>query len=141
MRRSRSLVTSAIAALSTVGLLGVGAGSAAAAPDVAITATHTITWDRYSLMIGDPAVRASGGAYRVLLFVNGWNMGQYIANVGPQLTFIIPNGILNPRGTTPLALAVTSNGGAADVLERVALTHLGTVRGGVPLSLVSSPGF
>jgi beta-galactosidase GanA len=93
------------------------------------------------ITIGDPAVRASGGAYRVVIFVNGWNMGQYIANVGPQHTFIIPNGILDPRGTNTLALAVTSNGGAADVLEKVVLTNLGTVRGGVPLSLVSSPGF
>jgi beta-galactosidase GanA len=90
--------------------------------------------------IGDPNVRASGGAYRVLIFVNGWNMGQYIANVGPQHTFVIPNGILDPHGTNTLALAVTSNGGATDALERVALTNLGTVRGGVPLTLVSSPG-
>jgi len=36
---------------------------------------------------------------------------------------------------------VTSNGGAADVLEKVVLTNLGTARGGVPLSLVNSPGF
>jgi beta-galactosidase GanA len=93
------------------------------------------------ITIGNPAVRASGGAYRVLVFVNGWNMGQYVANVGPQHTFVVPNGILNPGGSNTLALAVTSNGGSADVLERVALTNLGTVRGGVPLSLVSSPGF
>ena len=92
------------------------------------------------ITIGDPAVRASGGAYRVLVFVNGWNLGQYIANVGPQHTFVLPNGILNPRGTNTLALAVTSNGGAADALERVVLTNLGTVRGGAPLTLVSSPG-
>jgi beta-galactosidase GanA len=92
------------------------------------------------ITIGNPAVRASGGAYRVLLFVNGWNMGQYIGNVGPQHTFIIPNGILNPRGTNTLALAVTSNGGAADTLEQVVLTNLATVRGGAPLTLVSSPG-
>jgi len=93
------------------------------------------------IAIGDPAVRASGGAYRVLIFVNGWNMGQYIGDVGPQHTFVIPNGILDPRGSNTLALAVTSNGGAANALEKVALTNLGTVRGGVPLSLVSSPGF
>ena len=93
------------------------------------------------ITIGDPAVRTSGGAYRVLIFVNGWNMGQYIGNVGPQHTFVIPNGILDPRGTNTLALAVTSDGGAANALERVTLTNLGTVRGGVPLSLVSSPGF
>jgi hypothetical protein len=92
------------------------------------------------ITIGDPTVRASGGAYRVLLFVNGWNMGQYIANIGPQHTFVIPNGILNPRGTNTLALAVTSNGGAGNALEKVVLTNLGTTRGGAPLSLVSSPG-
>jgi beta-galactosidase GanA len=92
------------------------------------------------ITLGDPAVRASGGAYRVLIFVNGWNMGQYVANVGPQHTFIVPNGILNPRGTNTLALAVTSNGGPADTLEKVALTNLATVRGGVPVSLVNSPG-
>jgi beta-galactosidase GanA len=92
------------------------------------------------ITLGDPAVRASGGAYRVLIFVNGWNMGQYIANVGPQHTFVMPNGILDPHGTNTLALAVTSNGGPTDALERVALTNLATVRGGVALSLVNSPG-
>jgi hypothetical protein len=93
------------------------------------------------ISIGDPTVRASGGAYRVLVFVNGWNMGQYVANVGPQHVFVVPSGILNPGGSNTLALAVTSNGGAGDALEKVALVDLGTVRGGVPLTLVPSPGF
>ena len=83
----------------------------------------------------------ASGAYRVLIFVNGWNMGQYIGDVGPQHTFAVPNGILDPRGVNTLALAVTSNGGAANALERVTLTNLGTVRGGAPLTLVNSPGF
>lgn len=86
-------------------------------------------------------VRASGGAYRVLVFVNGWNMGQYVASVGPQHVFAVPSGILDPHGSNTLALAVTGNGGAGDALERVALVDLGTVRGGVPLTLVQSPGF
>ena len=77
----------------------------------------------------------------MLIFVNGWNIGQYIANVGPQHTFVVPNGILDPHGSNTLALAVTSNGGAGNALEKVALTNLGTVRGGVPLTLVQSPGF
>ena len=105
---------------------------------LAVPASHDAS---LGITIGDPARRASGGAYRVLIFVNGWNMGQYIANVGPQHTFVVPTGILDPRGTNTLALAVTSNGGAGDVLERVALTNLGTVRGGVPVALVQSPGF
>jgi beta-galactosidase GanA len=82
------------------------------------------------LTIGDPAVLRSGGHYRVLIFCNGWNVGQYIADVGPQHTFVLPNGVLDPNGRNTIALAVTSDGGPADVLERVQLTNLGTVRGG-----------
>ena len=68
-------------------------------------------------------------------------MGQYIANVGPQHTFVVPNGVLDPDGENTLAIAVTSDGGAGNGLERVALTDLGTVRGGVPLTLDDSPGY
>jgi beta-galactosidase GanA len=82
------------------------------------------------LTIGDPSVPRSGGHYRVLIFLNGWNMGQYIADVGPQHTFVLPTGVLNPRGKNTLALAVTSDGGAANALEGVRLTELSTVRGG-----------
>ena len=78
--------------------------------------------------------RSSAANYRALIFVNGWNMGQYIANVGPQHTFVIPNGVLNPDGQNTLALAVTSDGGPGNGLEKVALTNLGTVRGGVPVA-------
>ena len=91
--------------------------------------------------IGNPAVVRSGGNYRALIYVNGWNVGQYVANVGPQHTFVVPTGILNPRGVNTLALAVTSAGGAANALESVALTNLGTVRGGVPVQTVAAPGW
>jgi beta-galactosidase GanA len=86
------------------------------------------------ITIGNAAVPRSGGNYRVLLFVNGWNMGQYIGSVGPQHTFVVPNGVLDPHGTNTLALAVTSDGAATSTLESVSLTNLGTTRGGVPLS-------
>ncbi len=93
------------------------------------------------LTIGDPTVPQSSADYRALIFVNGWNMGQYIADVGPQHTFVVPNGVLNPNGRNTLAIAVTSNGGAGNGLESVALTDLGTVSGGVPLTLDESPGY
>ena len=94
------------------------------------------------LTIGDPARLRSGGKYRVLIFLNGWNLGQYIADVGPQHTFALPNGVLDPHGRNTLALAVTSDGsGPADALEQVGLTSLGLVRGGVRTSLVDSPRF
>jgi beta-galactosidase GanA len=93
------------------------------------------------ITIGDPSVPRSTANYRALIFVNGWNMGQYIANVGPQHTFVIPNGVLNPRGHNTLAIAVTSDGGPGNGLERVALTNLGIVRGGVPVPTDYSPGW
>lgn len=93
------------------------------------------------ITIGDPASVRSTGKYRVLIFVNGWNMGQFIAHIGPQRTFVIPGGILDPDGRNTLALAVTSDGKPGSGLEHVALVDLGTVRGGVPLELVHSPAF
>jgi len=91
--------------------------------------------------IGDPSTPRSAANYRALIFVNGWNMGQYIANVGPQHTFVIPNGVLDPHGRNTLAIAVTSDGGPGNGLEPVSLTNLATVRGGVPVTLDNSPGY
>ncbi|MGH8855335.1 MAG: beta galactosidase jelly roll domain-containing protein, partial [Telluria sp.] len=73
---------------------------------------------------------------RVLIFVNGWNMGQFIAHVGPQRTFVIPPGILNPNGDNTVALAVTTDGRAENALEPVQLVKLRSVRGGVALEMM-----
>ena len=73
---------------------------------------------------------------RALIFVNGWNMGQFIAHIGPQRTFVIPPGILNPNGANTIALAVTTDGKAGNALEPVKLVNLRTARGGVPLEIM-----
>jgi hypothetical protein len=91
------------------------------------------------LTIGDPDKPRSPGSYRALIFINGWNMGQFIANIGPQRTFVLPNGILNPNGENTLAIAVTGDGQVGNGLEPVRLVNLNTVRGGVPIRLVDSP--
>jgi beta-galactosidase GanA len=93
------------------------------------------------ITIGDPSTPQSTADYRALIFVNGWNMGQYTANVGPQHTFVIPNGVLDPDGRNTLAVAVTSDGGSGNGLEKVSLTNLGTVRGGVPVSVDRAPSW
>ena len=93
------------------------------------------------ITIGDPSTPQSSANYRALIFVNGWNMGQYIASVGPQHTFVVPNGVLNPDGPNTLAIAVTSDGGPGNGLEKVSLTDLGTVRGGVPVSINKAPSW
>lgn len=91
------------------------------------------------IAFGDTARPRSPAAYRVLIFVNGWNMGQFIAHIGPQRIFPIPEGILNHRGANSLALAVTSDGAPGDALETVRLVTLRNVAGGLPVRMVAAP--
>jgi beta-galactosidase GanA len=106
--------------------------------DLAVPAGHDAS---LGLTIGDPATARTNRHYRALIFVNGWNVGQYVSDVGPQNTFVVPNGVLNPRGANTVALAVTSDGGSANALEGIRLTNLGTVRGGTPVAQVAAPGY
>jgi beta-galactosidase GanA len=91
------------------------------------------------VQFGDPGVPRSPVDYRAILFVNGWNMGQFIAHVGPQRTFVVPEGILNHRGRNSIALAVTSDGQPGNALEAVRLVTLRNVKGGLPVRMVDAP--
>ena len=93
-----------------------------------------------ALAFGDTTQPRSARENRVLIFVNGWNMGQFIAHLGPQRTFVIPPGILNPNGENTVALAVTTDGKAGNALEPVKLVTLRAVRGGVALEMMEGAG-
>ncbi|MEU6420665.1 glycoside hydrolase family 35 protein [Streptomyces spiralis] len=109
-----------------------------------------VTWYRTTFELAvAPGVDASVGltldddpnrAWRAQIFLNGWNMGQYINDVGPQHTFVLPNGILRTRGTNTLALAVLSERTTLSGPGQVRLTLLGSAAGGVPVTPVPSPG-
>ncbi|MFD4527414.1 beta-galactosidase [Streptomyces sp. NPDC058470] len=109
-----------------------------------------VVWYRTRFRLSvDPGVDASIGltltddptrAYRVQIFLNGWNMGQYINDVGPQHTFVLPNGVLRTRGENTLALAVLSDGTTPSGPGEVKLTLLGSAAGGVPVTVVDSLG-
>ncbi len=73
--------------------------------------------------------------------LNGWNLGQYVNNVGPQHTFVLPNGILKPRGANTLAIAVTTNDPSSGGLGTVELTNLGTVASSLHVENVDSPAY
>ncbi|QJE03479.1 beta-galactosidase [Massilia forsythiae] len=92
------------------------------------------------LAFGDAAQPRSARENRALIFVNGWNMGQFIAHVGPQRTFVIPPGILDPHGDNTIALAVTTDGKPENALEPVRLVTLRAVRGGVAPASVTPGG-
>lgn len=88
---------------------------------------------------GDTSKPRSAVSYRVLIFVNGWHMGQFIAHVGPQRVFPVPEGILNHRGRNTIALAVTTDGAPGNALEEVELVVMRNVRGGLPVRMVPAP--
>ncbi|MGA9659830.1 MAG: beta-galactosidase, partial [Asticcacaulis sp.] len=91
------------------------------------------------LQFGDIDLGKTSHRTRVLIFVNGWHVGNFIGHVGPQRIFILPPGILNPNGDNTLTLAVTTDGAPENALEAVKLVNLHAARGGVPLQMVSQP--
>ncbi|MEV0380434.1 beta-galactosidase [Nonomuraea sp. NPDC050643] len=84
----------------------------------AATLPPGVTWYRTSFRLDLPkghdvpiGLRFGGDpspAYRVLIFLNGWNVGQYGADIGPQREFSLPAGLLAEHGSNTLALAVTA---------------------------------
>jgi hypothetical protein len=88
------------------------------------------------LAFGETSRPRSDRENRVLIFVNGWNMGQFIAHVGPQRVFVIPPGILDPQGENTIALAVTTDGQPGNALESVRLVTLRVARGGPSADVV-----
>ncbi|PWI18601.1 beta-galactosidase [Streptomyces sp. Act143] len=105
-----------------------------------------VTWYRTGFRLSVPAgVDASIGltldddpkrAYRVQIFLNGWNMGQYVNDAGPRHPVVLPNGILRTRGSNSLALAVLSDGSTEAGPKDVRLTLLGASAGGVTVDNV-----
>lgn len=81
-------------------------------------------------------------AYRVQLYVNGYQYGKYINHIGPQTRFPVPQGILNYQGTNWIAVSLWAQqpGGAKlDQLELVAETPVMTGMAGI--QLVSQPSY
>ncbi|KAI4947681.1 hypothetical protein J4E91_006503 [Alternaria rosae] len=60
-------------------------------------------------------------AYRVQLYVNGWQYGKYVSNVGPQLKFPVTEGILNYNGTNYLGVSLWGLDGGATKVEGLEL--------------------
>jgi len=79
--------------------------------------------------------------YRALIFVNGWQVGRYINDLGPQRSFPVPTGILRPNGTNTIAIAVWSLDNTTGGLGSVTLEPYTNVATSLPVSNVSAPGY
>ena len=93
------------------------------------------------VQIGGAAPGAGTADYRAFIYVNGWLVGRYVNNVGPQHQFYVPAGILNDQGGNTLAIAVWGLDQAGGGLDQVSLVAAGNQAGGLPVSPVASPGY
>lgn len=82
-----------------------------------------------------------GRHYRALIFINGWMMGHYINDLGPQHLFSLPTGLLNPNGSNEIAIASWAQDGTTGGLGKVTLEAYGTYAGGIPVKQVAAPGY
>ncbi|KAI8140736.1 beta galactosidase [Fennellomyces sp. T-0311] len=79
--------------------------------------------------------------YRVLLFVNGWQLGRYANDLGPQTQYYIPQGILNIKGENSMSIAVIPIDEAAQ-LGQVTLEPYIVLESAIPpVELVESPTY
>jgi hypothetical protein len=61
--------------------------------------------------------------YRAMIFVNGYQFGKYVNNIGPQVSYPVPEGILNYEGVNWLAMtlwALDEGGAMVQGLDLVA---------------------
>lgn len=78
--------------------------------------------------------------YRAVVFVNGWQIGRYISDVGPQTDFELPSGLLNRHGDNSIAIAAWStaqDGG----LGEVSLVMQGNYRTSLQQRTVEAPDY
>ena len=74
------------------------------------------------------------------IFVNGWNTGVYVGDVGPQTRFVIPAGFINLHGSNTIAVAVAAKeAGSGPASITVEPTH--SVTGSLVGALNKAPTY
>jgi hypothetical protein len=101
------------------------------------TAVPGITWYRTDVTLDLPKGQDTslgvafkdppGRHYRATLFVNGWQMGNYIAELAPQRSFPIPKGVIDPHGRNSIVVAVWKTDTTPGGLGAVSLVDYGSV--------------
>lgn len=97
--------------------------------------TPGVSWYRTSLALALPAHqdvplslvidRERSRHYRALIYVNGWMIGQYVSDLGPQQAFPVPSGLLRTNGRNEVAVAVVNADARTGGLGRVTLRSTG----------------
>ncbi|KIW06877.1 uncharacterized protein PV09_02553 [Verruconis gallopava] len=60
-------------------------------------------------------------AYRVQLYVNGWQFGEYVHHLGPQTKYPVPEGVWDYNGTNWVAISLWAMDGSGARLQDIKL--------------------
>lgn len=97
----------------------------------------------FRLDINSSRFSSLGDRAQATLFVNGWNTGVYIGDRGPQTSFTIPAGFLNPNGENVISIAVAAKEdgmGPDSVTLRAVHSTTKPVLGSTPAPTVAPTG-
>ncbi|KAF5362341.1 hypothetical protein D9756_002224 [Leucocoprinus leucothites] len=64
--------------------------------------------------------------FRAQIYLNGWQVGKYINNIGPQTLYVLPAGILRRHSTNTLAISLWSLNGSGAKIAGLQLISDGT---------------
>ncbi|KAH8662000.1 glycoside hydrolase superfamily [Xylariales sp. PMI_506] len=96
--------------------------------------------DQYDIPLSFKFGGVTGGAARVQLYVNGWQFGKYVSNIGPQTSFPVPEGILNYNGENWVSLMVWNLEETVTKVMSFGLeAGVPVLTGRSPVTLVDSP--
>jgi hypothetical protein len=93
-----------------------------------------------AIVIGtNPQTRSS---YRLQIYVNGWQFGKYINDIGPQTKFPVPPGIWNTHGTNTIAMTFWNLEDQEVKVDSIRLSHGPKMCSGYgKVDLVESPSY
>ncbi|CZR68512.1 related beta-galactosidase E [Phialocephala subalpina] len=74
-----------------------------------------------SFVFGNVTTGNGTAAFRCQIFVNGYQFGKYVNNIGPQTVYPVPQGVLNHNGHNFVALTLWSLDGAGAALTEFSL--------------------
>ena len=80
--------------------------------------------------------------YRCQLYVNGYQFGKYVNNVGPQTSFPVPEGILNYYGINYIALSLWAFNASGAKIQEVDMQPTALIQSGYgPVELSPMPAY
>ncbi|KAF7360949.1 putative beta-galactosidase A [Mycena sanguinolenta] len=81
--------------------------------------------------------------YRTLLYVNGWQFGRFVSSLGPQVSYPIPEGILNHHGTNQVLVSLWALNATGAKMSQFELNKRATVASSkvITVDIVPAPGW